>query len=60
MDLSGWQEYYGLAEHSTQAELEVEFCPETLELNWRATGDVPACVRVDALHQTEAPPTPIT
>jgi len=51
LDLAGWQEYYGLDAHSTQARIEASFDPGTLELTWKVDGDLPACQIVAAMHE---------
>lgn len=40
-NLAGWQRYFGLDTHSTQAKLMVDFNPETGTLSWQAEGELP-------------------
>ncbi len=41
--LAGWQEYFGLDQHSAQARITADFDTRTLTLTWSVAGDGPAC-----------------
>ena len=58
LNLEAWQQYYGLDPHSAQAAVEADFDPETLELSWRAEGEMPDCQVVECLHADEPPAVP--
>jgi hypothetical protein len=48
-NLAGWQKYFGLDRHSTQARVEAEFDVATGELAWRADGPLPVTQPVAVL-----------
>jgi hypothetical protein len=58
LNLTAWQDYYGLDARSVQAAVEVEFDPETLEMSWRTEGKMPDCRPVECLHADEPPAVP--
>ena len=61
-NLSGWQRYFELDTHSTQAQLEAEFDPEHGILRWRTPGPLPQTQPVPTLpesaHTGEPGPAP--
>jgi hypothetical protein len=58
LDLAGWQSYYGLDLHSTQATVEAEFDPDARLLRCRAEGELPTCQPVAAMHEDRPPQSP--
>jgi len=60
-NLAGWQRYFDLDPHSTQAKLTVEFDSETGALSWSADGKLPVTQPVEVLppsmHQEKPGPT---
>jgi hypothetical protein len=56
-NLAGWQQYFQLDLHATQAKLTADFDAETGALTWQADGDVPVVQPVAALPG-DPPPTP--
>jgi hypothetical protein len=57
-DLAGWQHYFDLDAHSTQARMQVAFDPDTLCLTWRIDGPAPTCQPYPLLHGDTAPAAP--
>lgn len=58
IDLSAWQDYYGLDENSRQALIEAEFDPESLTLTLKVDGEMPECKQVAELFDGDAEPSP--
>jgi hypothetical protein len=58
INLSAWQQYYGLDENSRQALIEAEFDPETLTLTLKVDGEMPECKPVAELYDGDAEPSP--
>lgn len=57
-NLAGWQRYFGLDEHSTQARIEADFDIEHGRLTWKIEGDLPGCGPVQVLHADDEQPPP--
>ena len=57
-NLAGWQRYFGLDLHSTQARLTAEFDTETGKLHWSADGPLPTTQPVDGLPESAHAPRP--
>jgi hypothetical protein len=51
-NLAGWQRYFDLDLHSTQADLTVEFDAETGELHWTADSPLPATQPIATLPES--------
>jgi len=61
LDLDGWQRYYGLDTHSSQARIEAEFDPDQGNLTWGVEGTLPTPSPVEAMHEADVgPPGPFT
>ena len=50
LNLSGWQEFYGLDPNSRQTHIHADFDPETLVLTLTVEGEMPVCSPVEELH----------
>jgi len=50
LNLSGWQEFYGLDSNSRQARLDADFDLETLVLTLTVEGEMSVCTPVEELH----------
>ena len=57
-NLAGWQRYFKLDLHSTQAKLTAEFDIDTGKLCWSAEGDLPVTQRVEVMAVQEERPGP--
>jgi hypothetical protein len=53
-NLSGWQQYFGLDTHSTQARITADFNPETCELELTIEGKLPQCQSLGSLMSGKA------
>ena len=51
-NLAGWQRYFDLDLHSTQAELTAAFDPDTNRVHWSADGPLPTTQPVEALPES--------
>jgi hypothetical protein len=58
LNLSAWEEYYGLDMHSARAHIEAAFDPDALQLTWGVHGDLPSIQPVEAMHEPTAPVPP--
>jgi hypothetical protein len=54
VNLSAWQEYYGLDKNSQHARIEADFDPESLTLTLMVDGEIPECKPVAELHNGDA------
>ena len=54
VDLSAWQQYYGLDKNGRQARIEANFDPETLVLTLMVDGEIPECKPVPEMHDGDA------
>ena len=50
LNLEGWRDYYGFDRNGSQAKIDVQFDPDSLELTWKVEGDLPSCQPVPVLH----------
>ncbi len=50
VNLSAWQEYYGLDKNSQQISIKAEFDPENLKLVMDIEGEIPECLPVPELY----------
>jgi len=57
LTLPAWRSYFGFDANGTEVQLTAQVDPATLTVRLHATGDLPTCPPVDALHG-EAPPPP--
>ncbi len=59
-NLAGWQRYFGLDQHSTQAKIKAVFDVETGRLEWSAEGSLPETQPVEMIpgHDPEQPAGP--
>jgi len=58
VNLSAWQEYYGLDKNSQHAQIQADFDPETLKLSLTVDGDLPECRPVTELYEGDVVQSP--